>query len=173
MEWGFTIFRKIDRINYLAYASFYLEETKMLPTEHPGTYQLFLLERFVVKSNIISFNGVAPGDETSANQSTLKKAKRLGIFSFFFFCRTFPEYLGICGEKVMSNFGVISRRWCKLNLGPLWGHVKSLHFSERIDRRRNGVFLLFLQSSWNNFLETTWTTLLYNNLDLLLPFKRN
>ena len=143
VEWEFTIFIKIDRINDLAYASFYLEETKMLPTEHPGTYQLFLLEGFIVKSNIISFNGVAPGNETSANQSTLRKAKHLGIVSFFFFCRTFPEYLGICGKNVMPDFGVISRRWCKLNLRTLWGHVKSLHFSERIDRRRQYFYFFY------------------------------
>ena len=143
VEWEFTIFIKIDRINDLAYASFYLEETKMLPTEHPGTYQLFLLEGFIVKSNTFSFNGVAPGNETSANQSTLRKAKRLGIVSFFFFCRTFPEYLGICGKNVMPDFGVISRRWCKLNLRTLWGHVKSLHFSERIDRRRQYFYFFY------------------------------
>ena len=99
MEWEFTIFIKIDRINDLAYAPFYLEETKMLPTEHPGTYQLFLLEGFIVKSNIISFNGVAPGNETSANQSTLRKAKRLGIVSFFFFCRTFRNIWEFVAKK--------------------------------------------------------------------------
>ena len=30
----------------------------------------------------------------------------------------------------------ISRRWCKLNFGPLRDRVKSRHFSERIEPRR-------------------------------------
>ena len=35
------------------------------------------------------------------------------------------------------------------------------------------MFLLFIQISWNYWQETTWATLLDNDLDLLLPLKRN
>ena len=49
-----------------------------------------------------------------------------------------------------------------LNFGPLRGQVK--------DRYDEIIFLLFIQISWNNWQETTWVTLLNNDLDLLLPF---
>ena len=71
----------------------------------------------------------------------------------------------------MPNFGVstailnrvdIFRRWCKLSFRPL---------DKRIDARRQ-YFLLFVQISWNNWLEATWTILLVIDFDLLLPFKR-
>ena len=48
-------------------------------------------------------------------------------------------------QSEIPDFGVstpilntidISCRWCKLNLGPLRGHIKSRHFPERIDARR-------------------------------------
>ena len=32
---------------------------------------------------------------------------------------------------------------------------------------------LFIKISWNNWNETSWTTLFDNDLDLLLPFKQN
>ena len=38
---------------------------------------------------------------------------------------------------------------------------------------RGDNILLFTQIFWNNWQETTWTTFLDNDLDLLLPFKRN
>ena len=40
--------------------------------------------------------------------------------------------------------------------------VKPRHFSDK-DRRKGTVFLLFIQISWNNWQETTWTTLLDND----------
>ena len=36
------VFREADCINYLRYASFYLEKMRILPTEHPEIYELFL-----------------------------------------------------------------------------------------------------------------------------------
>ena len=66
----------------------------------------------------------------------------------------------------------ISGRYCKLNFWPLRDQVKPRHFSDK-DRRKGTVFLLFIQISWNNCQETTWTTLLDNDSDLLLRFKPN
>ena len=34
-------------------------------------------------------------------------------------------------------------RWCKLNLGLLRGHVKSCHFPERIDTRRQYLWFFY------------------------------
>ena len=66
----------------------------------------------------------------------------------------------------------ISHRWCRLNFRPLWRHVQPCHFTERIHMRRQ-YFYFFKQISWNNWQEMVWTTLLDNDLGLLLPFKRN
>ena len=64
------------------------------------------------------------------------------------------KYCAISQEvKGKLDFGVstailntthISRRWCKLNFGPLWGHVKSCYFLERIDTRRQ-CFYFFIK----------------------------
>ena len=75
-------------------------------------------------------------------------------------------------STAILNMTDISRRWCKLNFGTLRGYLKSCHFLERIDARRQ-YFYFFIQSSWNNWQEITQTTLLYTNLGLLLPFKWN
>ena len=57
----------------------------------------------------------------------------------------------------ITDFGVstsiltttdVSRRWCKLNFGHLWSHVKSRYFSEKIDSRRQYFYLFY-----TNFLE--------------------
>ena len=104
VEWEFTIFIKIDRINDLAYASFYLEETKMLPTEHPGTYQFFLLEVFIVKSNTFSFNGVAAGNETSAKPIYAQKSKTLRNCQFLFLLSNFSGISGNLWQKSNARF---------------------------------------------------------------------
>ena len=70
------------------------------------------------------------------------------------------------------NITDFSCRWCKLNFGPLQSHVKSYHFPERIGVRRQ-YFYFFIQIFWHNWQETTGTTLLDNDLGLLLPFKLN
>ena len=69
------IVREADCINYLRYASFYLEKRKMLPTEHPEIYELFISGQFVVKTNTGSFNQAAPDmmKLQQTNHSALKK----------------------------------------------------------------------------------------------------
>ena len=75
----------------------------------------------------------------------------------------------------ISNFGVttailnaivISPRCCKLNFGSLWNHIKSCHFPELIDVRRQ-YFHFFIQIIWNHWQESLWKTLLENDLALL------
>ena len=68
------IFREADCIDYLRNASFYLEIMRMLPTEHPEIYELFLPGHFVVKTNTGSFNGAAPDMKLEKNHSVLKKS---------------------------------------------------------------------------------------------------
>ena len=46
----------------------------MLPTEHPDIYELFLAGHFVVKTNICSFNAVAPDMEL---EQTIQRSKVL------------------------------------------------------------------------------------------------
>ena len=72
-------------------------------------------------------------------------------------------------RTAILNTKYISRRWDKLNLGPLRDHVKSHHFLEKIDASRP-YFHFFIQISWNNWQEITWTNLLDNDLGLLLSF---
>ena len=49
---------------------------------------------------------------------------------------------------------------------------ESCQFPQK-ERLEETIFLLFIQISWNNGLEKTSTTLLDNDLDLLLPFKQH
>ena len=49
----------------------------------------------------------------------------------------------------------ISCRQCKLNFEPLQSQVKSCHFLERRDVRRQ-YFYLSIQIFWNNWHKTTW-----------------
>ena len=68
------IFREAECINYLRYASFYLEKMRMLPTEHAEIYELFLSRPFVVKTNTGSFNGVAPDMKL---EQTIQRSKKV------------------------------------------------------------------------------------------------
>ena len=52
-------------------------------------------------------------------------------------------------STVILNTTDISRRWCKLDFGPLCGHLKSSHFPERIDAKGQ-YFYFFIQISWHN-----------------------
>ena len=52
-------------------------------------------------------------------------------------------------------------------------HIKKKKKKKKNDRRKETIFLLFIQIFRNNWQEATWATLLDNDLDLLLPFKRN
>ena len=69
-------------------------------------------------------------------------------------------------SKAILNFTDFSRRQCKLNFGPLRGHVKSCHFPERIEARRH--FYFFIQISWQ---ETTWTTVQTQAWIMLFGYK--
>ena len=77
------------------------------------------------------------------------------------------EYLKSLSKWRIPNFEVstailnltdFSCRQCKLNFGPLRGHLKSGHLPERIEARRS-YFYFFIQISWHNWQETTWQTL--------------
>lgn len=54
------IFYEFDSINYLRYASWYLEKLRMLPKEHPEVYHKFSTGHFVVQKSSRSFSVVSP-----------------------------------------------------------------------------------------------------------------
>ena len=54
------IFRECDSINYLRYASWYVEKMRKLPSEHQEIYNEFMEGKFVVKTKCESFNAVSP-----------------------------------------------------------------------------------------------------------------
>ena len=54
------IFRGCDSINYLRYATFYLESMRRLPTDHPAIYEIFMKEYFVINESHRKFSGVSP-----------------------------------------------------------------------------------------------------------------
>ena len=91
------------------------------------------------------------------------------VFFYLTFLSSIPDF-GV-STAILDTID-ISRRWCKLNFGLLRGHVKSCYLPERIDASRQ-YFYYFIQIFWNNWQEITWTTLLYNDMGLLLPFKRS
>ena len=53
-------FRECDNINYLRYASWYVEKMGKLPQDHPEMYEKFMQGHFVLKQNNREFNVVAP-----------------------------------------------------------------------------------------------------------------
>ena len=53
-------------------------------------------------------------------------------------------------STAIVNTIYIFRRWYKLNFGPLQVQVRPHHFSDK-DRRKNTIFLIFIQMSWNNW----------------------
>ena len=67
------IFAECDSINYLRYASFYLEKMRKLEEEHPEIHAEFLKGNFVVKSNAGSFNAVAPDMKL---EQTIQRSKK-------------------------------------------------------------------------------------------------
>ena len=54
------VFREIGSINYLRYASFYVEKMRKLPIEYPDIYKEFMKGKFVVKPKTGNFNGLSP-----------------------------------------------------------------------------------------------------------------
>ena len=67
-------------------------------------------------------------------------------FDYLFF-RVIPGF-GV--STVILNIADFFRRCCKLNFGPLRGHVKSCHFPERIEPRRL-YFYFFIKISCHNW----------------------
>ena len=65
------------------------------------------------------------------------------IFQQFFACIDKISF-----SKAILNIIDVSHKWCKLNFGPYRGHVKSCHFPERTDARRQYFYFFEL-----NFLE--------------------
>ena len=54
------IFRGCDSINYLRYATFYLETMRRLPTDYPAIYEMFMKGYFVIDESHRKFSGVSP-----------------------------------------------------------------------------------------------------------------
>ena len=54
------IFRGCDSINYLRYATFYLESVRRLPTDHSAIYEMFMKGYFVINESHRKFSGVSP-----------------------------------------------------------------------------------------------------------------
>ena len=54
------LFIESGSINYVRYASWYLEKMGKLPHEHPDIYKEFMKGKFVVKTSRGNFNAVAP-----------------------------------------------------------------------------------------------------------------
>ena len=68
------VFRECDNINYLRYASWYLEKMRKLPSEHPDIYDQFKNNHmFVVKTEHGSFNSVAPDMKLEQSIQRFKK----------------------------------------------------------------------------------------------------
>ena len=75
-------------------------------------------------------------------------------------------------SRTILNPSDIFRNWYKLNFGLLQGQVKSCHFYEIIEVKRQYFYFLYI------FLGTIgwkrhWATLLDTGFDLLLPDKWN
>ena len=70
------IFLGLDGINYLRYASFYLELLKQLKIKHPDLYQEFLKGNHVIKTRDGKFNAVAP--DMKLEQTIQRSAKSSG-----------------------------------------------------------------------------------------------
>ena len=66
----------------------------------------------------------------------------------------------------------IFRRWCKLNFGLSWGHVKSRHITAILLKGQAQGDNSFTFYTFLLFLEQ-WKTILDTGLNLSLPFKRN
>ena len=70
------IFLGLDGINYLRYASFYLELLKQLENTHPALYNEFLKGSHVIKCQRRSFSAVSP--DMKLEQSIQRSAKSSG-----------------------------------------------------------------------------------------------
>ena len=67
------IFRGCDSINYLRYATFYLESMRRLPTDHPAIYEMFMKGYFVINESHRKFSGVSPDMKL---EQTIQRAQK-------------------------------------------------------------------------------------------------
>ena len=65
--------RECDSINYLRYASWYVEKMRKLPQDHPEIYEKFMQGFLVVKQNNGVFNAVAPDMQL---EQTIQRSKK-------------------------------------------------------------------------------------------------
>ena len=67
------VFRESDSINYLRYASFYVEKMRKMPIEYPDIYKVFMKGKSVAKAQIGNFNGVSPDMKL---EQTIQRSKK-------------------------------------------------------------------------------------------------
>ena len=67
------LFIESGSINYVRYASWYMEEMSNLPHEHPDIYKEFMKGKFVVKTIPGNFNAVAPDMKL---EQTIQRSKK-------------------------------------------------------------------------------------------------
>ena len=70
------IYRECDSINYLRYASLYLETMRKLPQEHPDIYEKFCTGHFVGRQNQGAFNAASP--DMKLEQTIQRSQKSIG-----------------------------------------------------------------------------------------------
>ena len=69
------VFQQCDSVNYLRYASFYLEKMKQLPDEFPKIYDHFKNREFVVKGKQSTFSDVSPDMKLEQTIQRLRKSQ--------------------------------------------------------------------------------------------------
>ena len=67
------VFHVSGSINYLRYASWYLEIMRKLPKNHPEIYKKFMDRKFVVKTNAGYFRAVSPDMKL---EQTIQRSKK-------------------------------------------------------------------------------------------------
>ena len=70
------VFLECDSINYLRYASFYLETMRKLPQDNPEIYKEFIKGKFAVKTEKGSFNAVSPDMKL---EQTIQRSKKINL----------------------------------------------------------------------------------------------
>ena len=67
------LFLECDSINYLRYASFYLQTMRKLPQDYPEIYKEFMKGKFAVKTKKGRFNAVSPDIKL---EQTIQRSKK-------------------------------------------------------------------------------------------------
>ena len=70
------IFCGCDSINYLHYATFYLESMRRLPTDHPAIYEMFMKGYFVINESHRKFSRVSPDMKLEQTIQCAQKSSR-------------------------------------------------------------------------------------------------